>query len=326
MISGGNLSGHFNIRKYNAETGQLVEERDFDNLITNFGLQEFCKGRFFIFPTCCVGTGTTEPLPTDTTLENFLAEASTGFWGAQFSTESFNTPQPPDYISTLTATARFNAGTFDGDNITEVGVSKKSNNVHMVWSRALILDSQGRPSAITVLSNEYLDVRYTLSFHPVLTDQFFTFVMDGITYSCVSRYAHAATNVWRHEGYGEPLARGKIGLIYAYSSDTLGEITGEPVYTASSQRSDNLTDINSTDVPWVSATPYSYFTTQTLPLGRGNLAEGIGALLVGPTSKYVGGISSRTQITISPRIMKDADTTITFTFGQTIGRWEPPTP
>lgn len=324
MISGGSVSGHFTLLKYNADTGRLVEECDFDNLITDFGLIQFCSSALFDAPRACVGTGTTEPRPEDTTLERFLRRSDTQFWADLTYNVSLNTPQAPDYISTITATARFNAGSFDGDNLTEVGVCPANDSANRVWCRALIVDAQGRPSAITVLNNEYLDVRYTLSFHPDLEDHTFTFVMDGVTYTCTSRYSEASNNVWGVSGGGRPLRREAIGLLYVYNSQTLGEVTGQPIYTSGGRI--NCISISKTKESWSSSAPYSIFSKQTLGLNNGNFSGGIGAITVGQEYGRVGGMASRTQISIDPKLPKDANTTMTFTFGQTISRWTPPTP
>lgn len=326
MISSNKVSGHFTLLKYNADTGGLVETRDFDNLITDWGLMEYCKRtNTLTYPRACVGVGTAEPTVEDTTLESFVAASDSRYY--DHGGQSFNTPQSPDYISTVTDTVRFNAGTFDGTNLTEVGVCAP-NSPYNVWCRALILDEQGQPSSITVLNNEYLDVRYILRFHPDLNDGAFSFEMDGITYNCTTRIANATRNVLRYSGYGAPLRPHQIRVEAVYNStSTLGPVTGIPIY--SSGGTIGLTGMdNGTNIAWSSEHPFSLFTRQTMPLNYGNFSDGkgIGCMLVKYRYSDESGIQPQTQIQITPPLPKNVNAEFTFVFGHTIGRWTPPAP
>ena len=204
MITSGSFSGHFDLRVYDANTGALTKSRSFPNLITNQGLASYCgKSPSFYRSRICVGNGTAAPSPENTELSNYIAVSSVNLGAGTFNGGSGNYGAP-DYISWTKGTVRFAAGTFNGTTLTEIGVTNESAS-HPVFSRALILDEQGLPSAIVVLANEYLDVTYTLFYHPDLTDSEFTFVMNGEKYRCVARAAYVNQDAFRNTAGMSPL-------------------------------------------------------------------------------------------------------------------------
>ena len=316
MITTGSFSGHFDLRVYDAATGRLTKSRSFPNLITNDGLIRYCSGNTFNSVRISVGTGTAEPLPTDTGLSNFLrsSNATNQLLG------NASTPQPPDYLSTTKMTIRFQAGEFHGDNISEIGVcvagTVNVNNAH--WCRALILDEYGNPSSITVLENEYLDVTYTLIYHPNLDDTQFTFEMDGVTYECTARVAYVGSGVFNNSGYGHALSRGPLFISRVYNSQTLGEITGQPIYSSGGMKEVYYDNNN---IQYASERPYSHTSTFTLGLSAGNFDGGIGAMLLATNLYRAYGIMNQTQVSINPKIPKDANTEMTFTLMKSVSRW-----
>ena len=316
MISAGSFSGHFDLKVYDAATGRLTKSRSFPNLITNDGLIRYCSGNTLSSLRISVGTGTAEPLPTDTGLSNFLKSS----YNTNQLAYNASTPQPPDYLSTTKMTIRFNAGEFTGETISEIGVCVAGNqNVNNpLWCRALILDEYGNPSTITILSNEYLDVTYTLIYHPKLDDDQFTFTMDGVTYECTSRVAYVGSGVFNNSGYGHALRGGPMMIAKVYNSQTLGEITGQPVYSSGGML-ETAYDNNS----WIyeSENPYSHKSLFGLALAKGNFAGGIGAMLLATNSWRAYGIMNQTQVSINPKIPKDANTEMTFTLMKTVSRW-----
>ena len=71
-FNGGRIAGQYTLRKYKADTHELVQEiGPFDNLITDQGLDRVGTANFanYVF----VGTGTATPAVTDSTLGNYLA-------------------------------------------------------------------------------------------------------------------------------------------------------------------------------------------------------------------------------------------------------------
>lgn len=316
MIDVGSISGHFEIKVYDANTGKLTKRRSFPNLITNQGLIGMCSTQGadakWIYCRVCVGNGTAVPNVDDTTLSNYLAASSTQFdyWGA-----GYTAPVAPDWVSSVSATARFNAGMFDGTTITEIGITNGESS-HPVFSRALILDDYGNPTSLTILSNEYFDVTYTLKYHPKLTDTEFQFSMNGVTYDCVARAAHV--NNMAINQY-QPLRKFGFCMVSVYNTQTLGDITGEPIYQSGGIATGAQ---NYSFVPYESSEPYTYKCTNAFGLSVGNFDGGIGAALI----KNIGiennkGIAPQTQVSFNPKLPKDANTEMTFTLSRTVSRW-----
>lgn len=165
------LKGHFKLTAVNADTGAVRELAEFDNLIVNQGL-DILGGGTAIIPNlsrvigcCIVGTGTTPEAATDTHIQTFLAGA-TGNGGIGVS-YFFNTTTTPYYTTTST-NWQFPTGTAAG-NLTEIamcattttGTNANPNAGSPAFSRTLIR-SGGVPVTITVLSNEILNVLYTV--------------------------------------------------------------------------------------------------------------------------------------------------------------------
>lgn len=310
------LSGHFDLRVYDANTGALTKSRSFRNLITNQGLIGYCSlNPNFGTTYFCVGNGTNAPSVDDTILGNFIAKTN----GSVFTWQG-SQPVAPDYVSSTKGTARFAAGTFDGTTITEVGVTN-SQNTNPVFSRALILDDAGNPTSLTILANEYLDITYTLYYHPDLTDSHFSFAMDGVTYNCTARAAFVNRTAFANAGYGVPLRRGPIIINYVYNTQELGAITAEPVYSGGGRIAIPAPS-SQNDVAYSAETPYSHAAQQTIALAQGNFEGGIGAMVVGYSSYYSYGLTTSTQIAFSPKLPKDANTEMTFVLQKTVSRWQ----
>lgn len=298
------LRGEFHLRVINAETSELRDERRFDNLIVDVGLERWARG----WPNaanfvCVVGTGNSAPLPSNSALDNRVASvdivvSSGGAKGA------------PNYEVYQRFTGRFPAGTFNGTNLSEIGIMH--NGGVLLWCRQLILDEHGNPSTITVLQNEYLDVSYTLYDYPNLQDVPFSFEMDGVMYNCVSRCAEA--------GRFHVSVTGGNYLFYNqapqtqtyYATQTLGDITSRPAGTSVSGY------LQGSHLAWDAAKPYTRTYELVIPQNTGNVSGGIGSIFLvdfyGPHAR---------QISFDPVLPKDANTQITLIFSNTVSRYTP---
>ena len=220
------VSGHFTliIRKADAlgeaipGTERVVAE--FQNLITNTGLDFLCSSSEMNPQNCQVGSGSTTPANTDSTLQTFTALTTTTFSGTSITA---NTSSP--YYSSRVFSFRFLTGVATG-TLTEIGMGITYSTPGNLLSRALILDVLGAPTSITVLSNEILDVIYTLRIYPPTTD---TVTSVGL-FTVTSRACMVTdTSSW-----------GYIPLLYSFTvkafpgGSHLTAITSSPhlVYTA----------------------------------------------------------------------------------------------
>lgn len=167
----------------NVLTGESRNLASFENLILDSGLNRLGTGG--PITGACVGTGTTAPENSQTTLANLLRVTTT----EQSWVELPGSTSAP-YYAEWQIVYRFAAGTATG-NLSEVGlgwnVNPWANTIDGLWCRALIKDSEGNPTTITVLADEVLDIVYTLQLHPPTSDITGTFNLSGVAYQYTLR-------------------------------------------------------------------------------------------------------------------------------------------
>jgi hypothetical protein len=194
------VAGKYRAEIRKARTGKLRYDTGwFDNIITDRGLVEWWNLPHFgsfdngnIAAWCAVGTGNTTPQTTDVQLAAYRASAyGTGGTGggtgypspnAQGYVAQVSVPGQPDYVPPYWYARYiylFGTGAAAG-NLTEVGVYPGGANAAAdLFSRALILDDNGNPTAITVLSDEILTVTWELRWYLDVTDHAFSFNLNG---------------------------------------------------------------------------------------------------------------------------------------------------
>jgi hypothetical protein len=200
----------------------------FPNLVLDSGLNGI--GTDYMITNCYVGTGTAEPTATDTALESFLAQASL----VRSSTNGAASTSP--YYKKTTNVYRFNTGVAAG-NVSEIGIGKSGTPPQPLFSRALVLDGDGEPTTITVLSDEILDVTYEIRAYLPSSDWTSTVTILGNSYDVTLRAANATSPIsGANEGPG-----GKVqsnGEAFAYSG-SIGSVTGSPSGTTISRIGEN---------------------------------------------------------------------------------------
>lgn len=216
------LSGRYKLKVF--KSGVLQRETGwFDNLITNGGLDSITQ-QTAPFRYAQVGTGSATPAFTDTALASRITFAD---GGVSTSSESFDTTNR--YLR-LNWTYTFSGGSAAG-NIAEVGIDHNTAGTTL-FSRALVLDSFGNPTTITVLSDEDLVVVYQLQIKQPTVD--FTGSISGNTYTIrASRVATSADPGWVAGGTREQFVVVANSNIYTAYTGTIGTITGFPSGTAS---------------------------------------------------------------------------------------------
>lgn len=126
-----------------------------DNIVLDSGLARMSVGTWI--DRCCVGSGNSSPIASQVALDNFLASTTTTA-NKVISLQVVTAP----YYSQITQKWSFGIGVAAG-NISEIGLGWGNANL---WDRALIKDTNGNPTTITVLADEYLDVISELRFYP----------------------------------------------------------------------------------------------------------------------------------------------------------------
>ncbi len=218
------VSGKYRLQVVRPD-GTVKQEAEFDNLVTDIGLNRMGSASDYL-AWCQVGTGSTAPTVTDTALSARVAgsgttNSSTG--GAQ--------PGAPYYAWRI-KTFVFSAGSATG-NIAEVGVGWDSTGA--LFSRALVLDSGGSPTTITVLADETLYVTYEFRLYAPTVDTTGQVTFSGNiagVYDWTMRAANVTTSgSWSIGPNGTDM--GSSPSLQAYSG-SIGAITTGPAGTSSS--------------------------------------------------------------------------------------------
>ena len=285
------------------EDGTLKEAEGlnvpFYNLITDAGLDSLGAGYSLsgtgggAFRYCRVGTSSTPPTVYDTTLGAQTGSASpTGT--ATNSIQYTTTP----YYSQHQAVYAFGVGAVSG-NLTEIGFFSAASGGTM-WSRALIKDSDGNPTTLTLLATEQLKVTYIVRrYIPASLTGSFTLNTNG-TPSTIN-YNIIPANI-SNISVGWALGRVRCDsgeYVYTYETSTLGSITSSP--------SGASADLTSTTVSSYTRGSFVSDLTVNVSATNYNFATGIGSILFfnsQPGQSYTGY-----QCSFSPKIMKTSSQT-----------------
>ena len=209
-----------------------------------------------------VGTGSTNPQPTDTALENQLA--STGTVGDHSHSYSYD-EQSDTLTFTTVSTRSFSLGGVIG-NISEVGVDFRGQfspwNSRFLQSRALIRDSQGNPTTISLGSEDQLVVVYTLT---RVCNRSFSGTVGGIAYE---------GKLFNYTSAGSDIA---VGTLNQRSPTNTFRVTDQD-WTFPAFNGNTFPNTTSVSVSTVSVTNTNTKHSRLrwrLPLGTGNFAAGL---------------------------------------------------
>ena len=298
--------------------GERVLADWFPNLITDTGLDSVATVNSWK-AYCHVGTGTLAPATSDTALQTPVASTA-----ARSNVVNTNAGAPSYYTqSSVDYTFPVGAGTY-----TEVGVSNKAHTdgAQLLFSRALIVDGGGNPTAITVLADEYLVVTYRIRIYPPLADVTGTISIGSDIYNYTVRAAQVTSVLWDRclEGPGYIFQfsgnNGTFARCRCYSG-ALGAITGSPggqIYDGTSGgtgASVNAYVLGSYELSWNILTPFSEAN------GAGYIRS-IQLFSYSP-SGTTRGLQSY-QIEFSPTVPKTVNIQLTWTLGVGWNRYVAP--
>ena len=291
------LSGEYRL-VITSNNGEVKDTGWFSNLILNQGLDKLGNATDIPFKYASIGTGTSAPIITQTSLDAPVAYSNSYVFVSAVNAGS------PSYATTLTWSYTFTQGAVIG-NMTEIGVGITASNGNL-FSRALILDSGSNPTTITLTAIDQLTIYYRLTVRPPLTDGTGSIILDSNTYNYTSRVLGANT----FADLSRTFEFGFFHLIfrsYTYAAGaTLAPITAtSPVGTN--------TAINNGTVNTLGYTVGNYYidwNTQWSPL-QGNETGGIQAI------KITAGSDLETisfQIVFNQPIPKTNVTSLSLTF------------
>jgi len=271
------------------ESEQRIVTDWFTNLITDGGLNHLGTSSFLGSSIYCqVGEGSTTPSVEDVNLTDHVAYTDTK--------ARTNTVDIQSLYQQQVATYSFELGVAAG-NLTEVGVGWGSTT--NLFSHALILDAEGSPTSITVLSDEYLTVVYSYRIYGLLADSTGSVTFTGNiagTYNWTLRHCDFDNGFIYHPFDYILYVRAYDGSIGIINSDPSGDqdILDCTAYTA-----------------YVSGS-LTTSVTVSASIEQGNLASGIKSI------RFCLG--DYWQVEFDPVIPKTDQDTLSITFEMTWGR------
>ncbi|MBX9754168.1 MAG: hypothetical protein K2X80_05410 [Pseudomonadaceae bacterium] len=203
----------------------------FKNLITNQGMNLLSTSAAW-HSWCQVGSGSTAPAFTDTALVARIAAATN-------SANLVGTIDTTNHYFVGTTSYTFSAGAAAG-NIAEVGVGTASTGTTL-FSRALVLDTNGNPTTITVLAGEDLVVVYQVRMKQPQGD--FTGTTSGNAWTMRAANQNLSqSNGWAANGRAQHVGPGSNGVYLAYTG-TIGPLSGVPSGTSSDAGASSVANI-----------------------------------------------------------------------------------
>lgn len=210
------ISGHITVELIDAKTKRIKRKLEFNNLITNGGLdalasKAFMSSGFGATRFCGVGTGSTAPANTDTTL---VAEILPRAQNSGFSPPVTYTAGPPDYYE-ASDTYLFLESAANG-NLTEVGFFEL-DTPSTLFSRQLFKDDLGTPTTIIKTSSDQLRITYKVRVYPPVADVVSSGVdISGSAYDVTVRPLRVTTTEW-NSLFTQTMSGFFTGSIIAYS-------------------------------------------------------------------------------------------------------------
>jgi hypothetical protein len=181
------LSGKFDLELVRPGSTIVAAHCSTGNLITDAGLNGLATNSLYqLVDYIGVGTGTTDPTNSQTSLVAQLARTSNdgGFADVKTTASAY-------HECTLQKTRVFTTAEANGV-IGEVGCFNAPSG-GVMWSRARIKDSGGTPTTITKTSDYELRVTYTLKFYMPSVDAVYTALVNGASQNVTTRSARLSS-------------------------------------------------------------------------------------------------------------------------------------
>lgn len=298
-IATASVRGEYNLicaRDVGLVSEHVEETGFFSNMVLdNFFTYIASQTAFPYFPnqvkSVRVGSGTTAPVATQTTLVSPLASSSGGQAAASAYSESAPTVVSNIWSSTITMTFQFGLGQVIG-NVSEVGFALPNASAPTVHTRALVVDGNGNPTSITVTAQDQLTVIYKLTVSVPYTVQTGQVVISGVTYN----YTAAKTAT---------IAMGAGAIIWPNGAITTAAYNG--AFGAVGEAPAGTSAALTVTFPASAGTRRNFTVTATT--GEANLAGGITAINMNGGFKFG----------FSPAIPKTSTQTLSLTVGYNLG-------
>ena len=235
------MAGEFRCVVKKSDGSTKVDTGYQKNLILNQGLDFFGGGNGSDMMTYCViGSGNSQPVYTQTKLD----VAITGVSGDNFSTKYDYDAARDGNLYNTNRVVKYSFDGLDNVNISELGLASIYDDTatYFLCTRALIKDSQGNATTITVLSGEILEIYYKLWIVYDVNDKTGTLnLLDGVGGSTAYNYIARLSGVGSTDTGGSAIyGTATVGLVlsggagnnaHVISNGEIGAITGAPTGT-----------------------------------------------------------------------------------------------
>lgn len=300
------LEGYFELDVFKADAnGKKIEKSkrrvaEFHNLILNQGLDYLAQGTITqvgsTLSCCQVGTSSAVVAAGQTGLQSFLA-------GTNVTPSVNSTTQPSSpFYGTKIITYEFAVGAAAG-NLAEVGVGRATTG-NVLFCRALIVDGGGVPITITVLSDEILQVTYSLRCYPVEADTPAVVTISGSNYTFTRRPIRVTSVEWAFSQATSSGING-FGLDDTFSASMVAFSGGLVLATGTNMSGTSANRSSAANSAYVPGT-YSRSCTGTWAIAAANFGAGgiQGILVVSKFGNAAQGGPGVYQYGISPGIPK----------------------
>lgn len=310
------MAGEFRCVVKRADGSTKIDTGYQKNLILNQGLDFFGFGTNVgnvesIMNYCIIGSGNSTPTYAQNKLDNAIAGVS----GSGFSSKyDYNASKDGNLYKT-NRVCKYSFSGLNNVNVSEVGlaIAYSDTSNYSLCTRALIKDSNGNPTTITVLNGEKLDIYYKLWKVYDITDKNGVInILDGasgsVAYNYILRLAGVGTDSFFSSNNPGNLPSFKTNLYMGYSE--LSNITSYP--------SGSLANNTSTAANY---NPGTYKRTVTCSVSTDNANGSIRNVYIDVNALCRWQIRFGSVADDSP-ITKTATQTLTLPFEFSWGRYE----
>lgn len=236
------VAGEFRVVVKRADGSTKIDTGYQKNLILNQGLDFFGGGNGSdMMAYCVIGSGNSQPSYTQNKLDTALA----GINGSDVSTKYDYDAARDGSLYKTNRVRKYSFTGLNNVNVSELGLASIYSNAttYFLCTRALIKDSNGNPTTITVLSGEQLDIYYKLWAVYDTTDKTGTLnLLDGVggsvAYNWKLRLAYVTDmTAYKNVGFvlGPPTSR-----YCTFNTGDLANITSIPSGSGSNYTLDGL--------------------------------------------------------------------------------------
>nr|WP_312538951.1 hypothetical protein [Moraxella sp. CTOTU47616] len=239
------MAGEFRVVVKRADGSTKIDTGYQKNLILNQGLDFFGNGNGTdMMAYCVIGSGNSQPVYT----QNKLDTAIKGVSGSNVSTKYDYNASTDGNLYKVNRVRKYSFTGLNNVNVSELGLASTYSNAttYYLCTRALIKDSQGNPTTITVLSGEIFEIYYKLWAVYDTTDKTGQInLLDGVggnvAYNWKLRPANVATIYWYPENTGYTPIDYSTRYIYFNTGD-LSAITTKPSGSGDNVTFDRVVD------------------------------------------------------------------------------------